>query len=101
LNRSQNPRPQTANQRLATILSRIQTAPTVMYRQHDLPTDHALLIAEKIYEAELSKFGKKLYWQSKDNRDIFEDVTRYFCGDPDGPLSFAKGLFSVRSGWRW
>lgn len=92
MQQNHNPPVMSANQRLDAILSRIQNSP-IQLRTHELITDHALIIVNSIYEAELKKQGKRLMWQSDENRAIMQEVTKYFIGDPACAYSLNACLF--------
>ncbi|WP_020603305.1 hypothetical protein [Spirosoma spitsbergense] len=82
---------QPAISRLDSILSRV-TAFRQPMRSQTLPFAEAQLIVKAIYENALAGRERKPYW-TQESFNIVDDVTRYFIGDPTGPIPLTKSLY--------
>ncbi|QMW05386.1 hypothetical protein [Spirosoma foliorum] len=77
---------------LEAILSRLDQTIKVNYRQQVLSFEIASVVVEKIYGLELSR-KNKASWFTDEQREVLDNVIKYFIGDPQCPYALHKGLF--------
>lgn len=82
---------QTPQNRLAAILNRIENRKRNI-RGQEIGLSEAQIIIRRIYDVELATQEREFYLQPG-VAEIFDDVLRYFIGDPYGPLPLSKGLY--------
>ncbi|MBD2753820.1 P-loop NTPase family protein [Spirosoma validum] len=61
-------------------------------RMQALPFDEAQFIVQAIYENDLANRARTPYW-TEETFKVVDDVTKYFIGDPTGPISLTKNLY--------
>lgn len=78
--------------RLEGILQRVNQVVKPVVRPHVLPYEEATVVVNEIYRQELLRKDRQMVL-TDELADALEAITRYFIGDPDGPLPLTKGLF--------
>lgn len=78
--------------RLAKVLNSLETLIRRDPRRQVIPYEEARIIVDRIIQLETERKGR-LPLTDPYTEQVFEDVTRYFIGDPDSPIPLQKNLF--------
>ncbi|WP_177225941.1 hypothetical protein [Arsenicibacter rosenii] len=88
---SGQPQAPSREHRLSAILGRIE-AGRRWIRPQEIGFNDASVIIRRIYQADLTAQEREFSLQPGVG-EIFEDIIRYFIGDPESPIPLTKGLF--------